>query len=600
MSNNSNQYKLNSILKDFQRGFIKEAFIKIEEYIKIYPNDLIAKYNYAVILEKLHNKEKAKLTYQYIIKKNPNHWQSLTNLYLINFDKSLYEESLPLVNKVLNIKPNYQSALRDKSHILYRLNKLDEALKNIIVSLKLNPNDYIALNIMGMICNGLKDREIAKKMYRKAISIKPNYAPTYSNMAKSYIEENNKDQSIIYLNKCLEIDPNFKEGINNLANIYTTTGSPKKAIPLYLNVLSKNKSEPDVNLNIAIAYFFDKNYDLAKKYFEITEKLIPNNDKFKKNFSLFLLFKQNYKKAWDIGDGRLNLQEYIVPGTWLDNFKDKVWRGEKITNEKNILIIKEQGVGDEILYSTMYLEALKFFPNCLIETEERLLTLFKRSYNKDKIIPFLSISKNKEKLKKIDKVIFSASLTRFFRNNKKDFITKSSLKIDKNLEAETAYNLKKISIKKKIGITWKSKREFLGESKSINIESFLPILKLSKDFDFINLQYGDVEEDLIKLKEKNIELIDLNVDLFNDFEKIAAILKNLDLFITVSNSTAHLAGALNVKTWLIKPKTFALFHYWNQPNFSCPWYPSIRLIEQNKNVDEIINDLKNDLILFKN
>ena len=145
-----------------------------------------------------------------------------------------------------------------------------------------------------------------------------------------------------------------------------------------------------------------------------------------------------------------------------------------------------------------------------------------------------------------------------------------------------------------------SKREFLGESKSINIESFLPILKLNKDFDFINLQYGDVEEDLIKLKEKNIELIDLNVDLFNNFEKIAAILKNLDLFITVSNSTAHLAGALNVKTWLIKPKTFALFHYWNQPNFSCPWYPSIRLIEQNKNVDEIINDLKKDLILFKN
>ena len=54
MSNNSNQYELNSILKKFQQGFTKKAFIEIEQYIKNYPKDLIAKYNYAVILEKLH------------------------------------------------------------------------------------------------------------------------------------------------------------------------------------------------------------------------------------------------------------------------------------------------------------------------------------------------------------------------------------------------------------------------------------------------------------------------------------------------------------------------------------------------------------------
>ena len=128
--------------------------------------------------------------------------------------------------------------------------------------------------------------------------------------------------------------------------------------------------------------------------------------------------------------------------------------------------------------------------------------------------------------------------------------------------------LKYYLIKKKIGIAWKSKREFLGEGKSIDIESFLPILKLNTHFDFINLQYGEVDEDLNKLDKHNIKLNTLKIDLFNDFEKIAALLKNIDLFITVSNSTAHLAGALNIPTWLIKPRTFALFHYWNQPSSS--------------------------------
>ena len=78
-----------------------------------------------------------------------------------------------------------------------------------------------------------------------------------------------------------------------------------------------------------------------------------------------------------------------------------------------------------------------------------------------------------------------------------------------------------------------------------------------------------------------------------DFEKISALLCNLDLFITVSNSTAHLAGALNVPTILIKPKTFAIFHYWNQPDHLTPWYPSIQLLEQPENILDLMNKLKN-------
>ena len=57
------------------------------------------------------------------------------------------------------------------------------------------------------------------------------------------------------------------------------------------------------------------------------------------------------------------------------------------------------------------------------------------------------------------------------------------------------------------------------------------------------------------------------------------MLKNLDLFITVSNSTAHLAGALGVKTLLIKPFNQATFFYWNQHTNKTPWYPSIHLID---------------------
>ena len=37
---------------------------------------------------------------------------------------------------------------------------------------------------------------------------------------------------------------------------------------------------------------------------------------------------------------------------------NKLWKGEKLDFNKKILIIKEQGIGDEILYGSMYSDFL--------------------------------------------------------------------------------------------------------------------------------------------------------------------------------------------------------------------------------------------------
>ena len=68
-------------------------------------------------------------------------------------------------------------------------------------------------------------------------------------------------------------------------------------------------------------------------------------------------------------------------------------------------------------------------------------------------------------------------------------------------------------------------------------------------------------------------------------------MKKLNLFISVSNSTAHLAGALGVETWLLKPAQHAVFHYWNQPDKKTPWYNSIKLYDFNQNWEKTINKI---------
>ena len=147
--------------------------------------------------------------------------------------------------------------------------------------------------------------------------------------------------------------------------------------------------------------------------------------------------------------------------------------------------------------------------------------------------------------------------------------------IDQTKEELVGYNKKF-----KIGISWKSINNKYAEQKSLSLDKILNLL-ISPDIDFFNLQYGDTIKEVEDLNIKHkVKLINLhNIDFFNDFIKVGSLLKNLDLFITVSNSTAHLAGALGVKTLLIKPFNQATFFYWNQYTNKTPWYPSIHLID---------------------
>ena len=125
----------------------------------------------------------------------------------------------------------------------------------------------------------------------------------------------------------------------------------------------------------------------------------------------------------------------------------------------------------------------------------------------------------------------------------------------------------------------------------MELNDFQSLINLPK-LTFINLQYGDIKKEVLEFNENNSSIIHTieAVDMYDDIIALAALLKNLNLFISTSNTTAHLAGALGVETWLIKPKNHASFHYWNQVSDRTPWYSSIKLYDGNKNTKEIGDD----------
>ena len=71
------------------------------------------------------------------------------------------------------------------------------------------------------------------------------------------------------------------------------------------------------------------------------------------------------------------------------------------------------------------------------------------------------------------------------------------------------------------------------------------------------------------------------------------LLKNLDLFITVSNSTAHFAGALGIPTILICPKKSSTYFYWNTSSESSIWYTNIKVLGIENSISKTIEQINN-------
>jgi ADP-heptose:LPS heptosyltransferase len=65
-----------------------------------------------------------------------------------------------------------------------------------------------------------------------------------------------------------------------------------------------------------------------------------------------------------------------------------------------------------------------------------------------------------------------------------------------------------------------------------------------------------------------------------DFSDTAALIANLDLVITVDTAVAHLAGAMAKPVWTFIP--FAPDFRWLLARADSPWYPTMRLLRQQR------------------
>jgi hypothetical protein len=210
--------------------------------------------------------------------------------------------------------------------------------------------------------------------------------------------------------------------------------------------------------------------------------------------------------------------------------------------------------------------------------DPRLIPIFKRSFSHIDHVTFISIH---QKLtdSEYDFHIPIGNLGKFFRNSRNDFNLQPSsyLKADENQIESLRKKINK-NQQKICGVSWKSKSVEIGINKSLTLEELLPIFSLPNTA-FINLQYGDTEQEIENIqKNQGIEIQSINeIDNFNNIDGLVALISVCDYVVTSSNVTAHIAGALGKETYLLVPFAHGKIWYWGENEENTLWYPSIKI-----------------------
>jgi hypothetical protein len=253
------------------------------------------------------------------------------------------------------------------------------------------------------------------------------------------------------------------------------------------------------------------------------------------------------------------------------------WKGEDLSG-RTILLWGDQGIGDEILYSGMIREVARQAGACTVECAERLESLYRRSFPDIEIVARTKKSQTMLGERKFDFHCSVLDLGRWLRPRLSAFPNRAAVL---SPDVSRAAELRQMYRKERrdttlVGLSWRSANPAFGSEKSAPLDAFSPLFK-NPELTFVNVQYGDTADE-VKAAEKAYGICirsDPNINALRDLDALSAQLAALDFVVTVSNTTAHLAAALGVPTWLYVPDGRKRLWYWFDRGHYSPWYRSV-------------------------
>lgn len=255
------------------------------------------------------------------------------------------------------------------------------------------------------------------------------------------------------------------------------------------------------------------------------------------------------------------------------------WKGENLEG-KTIVVLAEQGLGDQIMFASCLPDLLALKPGrTVVEAIVRVAPTLIRSFPECEFV----LSRQDRKMdwlrdiEGVDYYVPLGELPGFFRRTLSQFPRQAYLQPDPERVRFWRARMESLGPGPYFGTSWRGGNEATRRTVRSLSPAMLKPLVDARPAQWINLQYGDVAEELAAAAAEGVHLTHWREGIA-DLDEFAALVAALDGVFTVCNTTVHYAGAVGQRTWVLSPHV-PEWRY-GLRNTHMPWYPQVELLRQ--------------------
>jgi tetratricopeptide (TPR) repeat protein len=473
-----------------------------------------------------------------------------TNIeYLLLMGESLmrneqFIEAVQYFAKVVESDSSNIRALNNLGAGLVRIRQLDKAKEILLYALELDPNNIDIYTNLGSVYQGLAQPEKSLEIAFKVIELNPSWYMAYNNLGCALGDLMLVNEAKEAYKTAVALNPNYVPAIINLAQLEIKSGNQAQGLELYESILKlKNITNGERDL---VKYYLSHSY----------------------------LYFGDIAKGWDYYD--YGFSSLLPSGAYrsLRKFKQPFWNGD-IEEKKTILIWREQGLGDEILFSTCLRDVHETNLNVILECDPRLIGIFQRTYPKFKVRGESVDEDHFSNFNDFDFQLAIGSLPKYFRRNISDFeIIPTVWKPLPNTSANIKERLEPYQDKILIGICWRSGKLSIERNLHYTaLQDWQPLL-INPNYQFVNLVHGNCDAEISEVEKMfGIHILRwTDIDLKNDMETVLALVSELDCVVSIGSAASIIAGASGINTLVLLQQSWVLL---GQPE-KYHWFPNVK------------------------
>jgi len=477
-----------------------------------------------------------------------------------------YNDAFLEIEKAIEINKNKIEFFIFKGNLNREIKNYEKALQSFQVALEINSKNTDALYWTSVTMYQMGQKKTALNIVNNAIAIEKNikYILFKAKCLEDLYEFN---EALIEYNSLLDINDREFKALLGKSDLLRRMFKYEQAIEYANKAMNIDKININCYLLKSVIYKDMQKIEESLKILDEGLIIKPQSEQANFNKSIILLQSGQLKEGWELYEWRWRVTEW----TSIPIITSKpAWKGEK---NVVLYIWPEQGIGDEVMFASIFNDVKKDVTRLIVKIDLRLIDIYERSFPS---IKFISSNEDVNE-QEYDYHLPIGSLPKFYRNDLNDFNDKNDcyLKTNKIIDDMLNNEFEKYKNKRKIGVSWKSKNPLSGLKRSAELEDLLKYINDTEAV-YVNLQYGEVDEEMAAIKKKGLNIINISkIDNMKNIDGLLSVINMCDEVISIDNSTVHFAGAIGKKTEVLMHQS-ADFRWEIQGN-TTKWYKSLTL-----------------------